>query len=229
MLAAVEGTSSYGAGITDALMDEGLEVAEIRPPARSTHAHSGKSDQLDAEAAARSTIGREYQTLARPRQSGQRAALPILLASRSIIDQQRTANRNALTALTRGIDLGIDARKPLSDAQVRAVAAWRIGRCEESATAVTIARREARRLAVAVLEHTQLLKDNHRELQRLAEQLAPGLQDLPGLGPVTADHRLRLLPPRARPLRSRLRSARRGRAAAGVLRQHQPTPPVSIR
>jgi hypothetical protein len=76
--------------------------------------------------------------------TGPRAALRVLLASRSIIDQHRTANRNALTALLRSADLDVDARKPLSDAHIRVVAAWRIGRNDASATAVTIARREAR-------------------------------------------------------------------------------------
>jgi transposase len=52
VLAAVEGTSSYGAGITAALRANGTDIAEVRPAARSTHAHAGKSDQLDAEAAA---------------------------------------------------------------------------------------------------------------------------------------------------------------------------------
>ncbi|HEX8093351.1 IS110 family transposase [Jatrophihabitans sp.] len=185
VLAAVEGTSSYGAGITAALLEQGFDVAEVRPAARSSHAHAGKSDTLDAEAAARSVIGREYDTLARPRQAGPRAALRVLLAARSIIDQQRTANRNALTALLRGIDLGVDARKPLTDTQIRLVAAWRTGRAASS-DALVIARREARRLAVTVLEQTELLKVNHRQLQQLTEQLAPGLQDVPGLGPVTA-------------------------------------------
>ena len=40
--------------------------------------------------------------------------------------------------------------------------------------------------AVAVLDQSELLKDNHRQLQRLTKQLAPGLQYVPGLGPVTA-------------------------------------------
>ncbi len=186
VLAAVEGTSSYGAGITAALLEQGFDVAEVRPAARSAHAHAGKSDLLDAEAAARSAIGRDYNTLARPRQTGARAALRVLLASRSIIDQQRTANRNALTALLRSVDLDVDARKPLTDAQIRVIAAWRIGRGATAAAASGIARREARRLAVTVLEQTELLKDNHRQLRQLTEQLAPGLQDLPGLGPVTA-------------------------------------------
>jgi transposase len=64
VLAAVEGTSSYGASITAALIEEGLEVAEIRPAPRSTHAHAGKSDDLDAQAAARSVLGCDHDTLA---------------------------------------------------------------------------------------------------------------------------------------------------------------------
>lgn len=185
VLAAIEGTSSYGAGITNTLLEQGFDVAEVRPAARSSHAHAGKSDSLDAEAAARSVIGRDYATLARPRQSGPRAALRVLLAARSIIDQQRTANRNALTALLRVIDLGVDARKPLTDTQIRSIAAWRTSRTT-SPDPLIIARREGRRLAVTVIEQTELLKTNHRQLHQLTEQLAPGLQDVPGLGPVTA-------------------------------------------
>src|SRR4051812_1203205 len=97
VLAAVEGTSSYGAGITTVLQADGLEVAEVRPGPRASHAHAGKSDTLDAEAAARSVIGRDEAKIARPRQAGDRIVLRVLLASRSLIDQQRTANRNALT------------------------------------------------------------------------------------------------------------------------------------
>lgn len=187
VLAAVEGTSSYGAGVTAALAEGGLEVAGVRPAARATHAHAGKSDTPDAEAAARSVLGRDYDHLARPRQAGRRAALRVLLAARAIVDQQRTANRNALNALLRSTGLGIDARKAISDAQVRTIAAWRITRRgTRQADPQAIARREARRLAAAVLEQTEMLRENHRELRVLADELAPGLQTRPGIGPVTA-------------------------------------------
>ena len=53
----------------------GIEVAEVRPAGRSSHAHAGKSDLLDAEAAARSVVGRDYARVARPRQNGDRVAL----------------------------------------------------------------------------------------------------------------------------------------------------------
>jgi transposase len=184
VLAAVEGTSSYGSG-AEALRNRGTDVAEVRPGARSTHAHAGKSDDLDAEAAARSVLGREYERLAWPRQHGIRAALRVLLASRSILERQRTANRNALTALVRGIDLGIDARRPLTDEQVRTIAAWRTNAVEKSADGLPIVRREARRLARVVLDQTQALKENHCQLQQLTEELAPGLQKVSGVGPMT--------------------------------------------
>ncbi|WP_040833457.1 IS110 family transposase [Nocardia brevicatena] len=186
VLAAVEGTGSYGAGVTTALTDAGVEVTEVRPTGRN-RARTGKSDSIDAEAAARAVLGLEYQQLTKPRRSGRREALRILLASRSILDQQRTANRNALTALLRTIDLGVDARKSLTNEQIRAVAAWRIARADTTvADARAIARREARRLATAILDHTAQLEQNHRELRELSDQSAPGLQDLPGVGPVTA-------------------------------------------
>jgi len=70
----------------------------------------------------------------------------------------------------------------LTDTQVRAVAAWCLARAV-SPDAVVIARREARRLAATVLEQTGLLVEiNHCQLHQLTEQLAPGLQDIPGLG-----------------------------------------------
>ncbi len=94
VLAAVEGTSSYRSGITAALDEAGLDVAEARPAARSAHAHHGKSDTLDSEAAARSVLGREFERLARPRRPGQRAALRVLLAARSIaVDPRSAAHR----------------------------------------------------------------------------------------------------------------------------------------
>ena len=84
----------------------------IRPPARNARALAGESDAIDTEAAARSVLGQQTYRVAQPRGTGTRAVLRVLLASRSLLDQQRTASRNALTALLRTIDLGIDATNP---------------------------------------------------------------------------------------------------------------------
>ncbi|MET1089608.1 MAG: IS110 family transposase [Arthrobacter sp.] len=184
VFAAVEGTSSYGARLTQALLAADIEVGEVRPPTRSSRALTGKSDPIDAEAAARSVLGRPRDHVTEPRASGTRAAVRILLASRSLLDHQRTANRNALTALLRGTDLGIDARSPLRDTQITAIAAWRTSNSTDPV--IRIARAEAKRLALAVKDLTGRLAENHKELAQLTEELAPGLQSVPGVGPVTA-------------------------------------------
>ena len=185
VLAAIEGTSSYGASITAVFTNFGIQVTEVRPAARTTHVNTGKSDTIDAEAAARSTLGQPVDRLAQPRRTGDREALRVLLSSRSLIDQQRTANRNALNALVRTTKLGIDARRALTNAQLRSIAAWRI-RNVEALSPEGIARQEARRLAKTVLEQTKTLSDNNRQLATISDQIAPGLQDLTGVGPVSA-------------------------------------------
>lgn len=184
VLAAVEGTSSYGARLTCVLLAEDIPVAEVRPPNRNMRAMHGKSDAIDAQTGARSVLGQEIGQLIEPRAAGARSALRILLAARNLMDHQRTANRNALTALLRGTDLGVDARLPVKDAQIATIAAWRI--TVHAEPEVIVARAEAKRLAIAVRASTEQLAANRAALQSLAEELAPGLQETPGIGPVTA-------------------------------------------
>jgi transposase len=74
VFAAVEGTSSYGARLTQVLQSEGIEVGEVRPPTRASRALTGKSDPIDTEAAARSVLGRERDHVIKPRRSSGGAA-----------------------------------------------------------------------------------------------------------------------------------------------------------
>lgn len=52
----IEGTGSYGAGITRHLTEAGVEVVEVNRPDRSDRRLRGKSDTLDAENAARAAL-----------------------------------------------------------------------------------------------------------------------------------------------------------------------------
>lgn len=68
----------------------------------------------------------DLTALRHPRQDdGTRAALRVLVAARDQMTVERTANVNALIALVRTVDLGVDARKPLSTAQIDEIARWR--------------------------------------------------------------------------------------------------------
>src|SRR2546428_3060178 len=49
----IEGTGSYGAGLSRWLHARGVDVIEVERPKRPAHRGRGKSDPIDAEAAAR--------------------------------------------------------------------------------------------------------------------------------------------------------------------------------
>ena len=76
---AVEGTGSYGAGLTRFLTASGEQVFEVGRLLRQRHG-SGKTDALDAVRAARSVHAQERP--ATPRTSGEREALRALMAAR---------------------------------------------------------------------------------------------------------------------------------------------------
>lgn len=100
---------------------------------------------------------------------------------------ERTATLNALIALLRVVDLGIDVRKPLTGTQIATVARWR-ARDEELGAAT--ARAEAIRLAKRVLELDERVAANSARMTQAGQagqagQAAP-LLDKTGIRPVTA-------------------------------------------
>lgn len=175
--------SSYGSNLRRALIAAGVDVCDVRPPKRASGAGRGKSDEIDAIAAARTALASEVERLTTPRADGLRSALRVLLVARQAMDSRSTAERNALTALLRSFDRGIDVRKPLTDAQVKEVAGWR-QRAADDAAMVTI-RQEARRLAVSIQALSMQLAENQAALAGHVQELAPSLQQLLGVSAVT--------------------------------------------
>lgn len=83
----------------------------------------------------------------------------------------------------RQADLGIDARKALTDRQVWEIRDWRAR--DYDTVDQRVARAEAIDLAKAINASKVRLKEIEVELVDLDEKLAPGLQDQFGMGPVT--------------------------------------------
>ena len=79
MIAGVEGTSSYGAGLTRVLQAAGIEVAEVSRPDRAARRCQGKSDPLDAYAAARAALAGHAAAVPKDASTG---ALRALLSAR---------------------------------------------------------------------------------------------------------------------------------------------------
>lgn len=184
VLLAIEGTSSYGETLTKLALANGLAVAEVKPPKTKARGGDGKTDRLDAELAALGVLHLPVDKLITPRSGTQRKSLRILLASRRGLVVRQTAEKNALMALLRSCDLGIDARRALTWEQYQEISGWkaRAGDDQEQA----IARYEAKRLATSVLAAEGTLAQNEVQLGALVQGLAPGLLDTRGLGPVTA-------------------------------------------
>jgi hypothetical protein len=106
---AVEGTGSYGVGLTSFLQRHGERVIEVERPRRPSR-KPGKSDQLDALRAAREALAAEK--LALPRKRGSREALRILLTTREGALRARTQALCQLHALVVGARCGQDHPAP---------------------------------------------------------------------------------------------------------------------
>lgn len=185
-LVAVEGTGSFGAILTDRLQSAGLEVVEAAAMPGGGRRGSGKSDELDAARIARAVLGLPLTELRAPRALSTdraRVAMRVLVVAREQMTGERTRAVNALTALVRTVDLGIDARKPLTASQIRTIAAWR-DRDEDATTATC--RHEAVRLARRIRTLDDDLDGNRHDLTELVRQDTPQLLDLTGVGAVVA-------------------------------------------
>lgn len=180
----IEGVATYGARLAATATRSGYEVVEAARMDARAHRGTGKSDPLDARRVAAAVLPLEPHELRRPRSDeGIRAALRTLVTSREHMTTERTATINALTALLRVVDLGIDARKPLTTKQVTEVARWRT-RSEDLATAT--ARAEAIRLGKRVLDLDEEVALNQARITGLIrDSKATVLLDKIGIGPVT--------------------------------------------
>jgi transposase len=181
----IEGAGSYGAQLARAVATTGYRVVEAARMGRSGRHGIGKSDPMDARRIGAAVLPLESDQLRTPRQDdGIRAATQILLTARGSLASERTRAVNALTALLRITDLGIDARRPLSARSVAEAARWRF-REEDLASAT--ARAEAVRLAKRVLELDTELHANEAQIAELVrDSPAAGLLERTGVGPITA-------------------------------------------
>ena len=180
---AVEGSGSFGAGLTRFLVaqDETVfEVGRLRRERRS----GGKTDALDAIRAARAVLAQERP--ARPRAGGEREALRALMAAR---DGAVNARRAGLCQLR---DLIITAPEPLRSELrpltrsrlLRRLAAMRPSRHGDVELRGTLhaLRSVARRIEQLTAEE----RDLEREIATLTNELAPQLLNEPGVGPLAA-------------------------------------------
>jgi transposase len=123
----VEGTGSYGAGLARALTAEQMTVVEVDRPDRRARRRKGKSDPLDALAAARAALSGEANGTPKTRSGPVEAIRAQRVARRGAV-KARTAAFNQLHGLL--VSAPADVRAALTDLQrqqlVERCAAYRV-------------------------------------------------------------------------------------------------------
>lgn len=181
---AIEGTGSFGSGLTTYLLEHEEWVVEIDRPARPARRNGAKTDELDAVRAAREALARDH--LAQPRQRGDREAMRVLLTTRAGTVVARTKTICQLKALIVGApeQLRDQLRRGTTDAQLDRCARLRTLPQHSVEHRCTV--RALRTCARQALFLEAQAADLETELEQLVTAAAPELLALPGVGVVTA-------------------------------------------
>jgi Transposase len=217
---AIEGTGSFGAGLTRFLVGRRERVLEVGRLRRG-RSSGGKTDALDAVRAARGVLAQTR--LAEPRAGGEREPLCALMAAREGAVNARRAGLCHLRDLliTTPEPLRSELR-PLSRAQLlRRLAAVRPDRHRDAELRGTL---QALRTVARCVQH---LTSEERELAREIEKLTRTLAATRTSWRRTARSRATrdlLVAPRPDQKRSRLRTPRRLRPDPRLIRPDSPLP-----
>ena len=188
----VEGTGSYGAGLSRFLCERGHTVLEVNRPNRQLQHQKGKTDAIDAESAARAVLA--GQATASPK-SGTSTVEMIrhLKVARDTAVKGRTQTMQTLKAII--VSSPAALREPLDQLAgkmtlIRRLAALRPGPLTSTtASAKTSLRAIARRWLALDAE----IKEHDARLEQLTKQLAPELVQAHGMGAGTAAEMLLLV------------------------------------
>jgi transposase len=184
MRVGMEGTSSYGAGLAAALTGHGVELVEVNRPARTTRRARGKSDPIDAEAAARAGLA-GVATAVPKTHTGVVEEIRVIFVARRGAVQARTAAINTLHQMIITAPLQLRAQlQPLTRTQqITACAALHTGDITSPTRATKLA---LRRLARRIGHLTAEITDATNDLTTLVQAHAPHLLTQVGVGSLSA-------------------------------------------
>jgi transposase len=183
----VEGTGSYGVGLSRFLRRKGVEVVEVNRPNRQSRRNQGKSDPLDAVEAARAAIS------GRASGAGKTMDGPVE-AIRVLVVAKRSARQARVKAITQMRHLGITApdqlHSRLKGLSVKVLVAegakLRSTRSPDPVTAATKASLSS--LAHRIQGLDQELAELDEKIESLLLATAPDLMSLLASGPTLQQH-----------------------------------------
>lgn len=176
----IEGTGSYGAGLYQYLASKEVEVVEVNRPNRQTRRRRGKSDTVDAEAAARSALNGEATVVPKTHDN--------LVESIRVLRVAFTSARNSRTRAALQIrDLVVTAPTELRGALDSLPTAQRVARCARFRPGTPEDPIEGTKLALRMLSRRyESLSEEMNELSAVLDKLTvkanPALRAAKGVG-----------------------------------------------
>jgi transposase len=184
----VEGTGSYGLGLTRVLTGAGHTVIEVNRPNRQLRRTRGKSDTVDAEAAARAVLAGHAVTVPKTHDGIVEAIRVLRLAAKSTRGHMsQIESQIGHLILTAPDHIRVDLQQLTARKRAQHAAGYRPGTDTTNITNIT----NATKTALRTLARQWLTLDtDHKklttELITLTEHANPALLALPGVGPDTA-------------------------------------------
>ncbi len=184
VLVGVEGTGSYGAGLTRHLLDMGVHVVEVDRANRQERRRAGKSDPLDAVEAARAALSGRAKSTPKTR-NGSVEAIRVLRVARSSARKDRVRALNQLRSL-------ISTAPEELRAELRGLSVFRVVnkaaglRPSDRTDVVNATKLALRSLARRVRSIDAEMAEIDAVLHPLVAKTAPDLISLNGVGPDTA-------------------------------------------
>ncbi|MGW2426841.1 IS110 family transposase [Streptomyces sp. NPDC001709] len=177
--AGVECTGSYGAALARFLSCENIQVIEVNQPDRALRRNRGKTDAVDAEAAARAVLSGRADVTPKTGE-GPAADMRVLRLAKESAVKARTQAKNQLKAVLLGIDP--ELRENLCSLSNTAL----ITTCADLPDAGNAAVFTLRLLARRIQQLTAEVKELARRITAAVRRRHPQLLDIVGVGPDSA-------------------------------------------
>ncbi len=177
--AGVECTGSYGAALARFLSRENVQVVEVNQPDRATRRKRGKTDAVDAQAAARAVLSGRADVTPKTGE-GPAADMRVLRLAKESAVKARTQAKNQLKAVLLGIEPKL--RESLSRLSNSALFA----QCAELPSGGNAAVFTLRLLARRIQQLTAEVKELTRRVNRAVRACHSQLLDIIGVGPDSA-------------------------------------------
>lgn len=179
----IEGTGSYGAGLARFLRGQQVELAEVIRPNRQVRRMRGKSDPIDAYAAAATVLADPDLPVPKAADGTVEAIRQLLVARRSAVKARTAAQVQIKSLLITAPDPVRAKYRSVTDAALIAGLSRTRG-SDDTATDATL--RALRSLARRHQHLTSEITDLDQALERLVTVTNPALAATKGVGPVTA-------------------------------------------